>query len=125
MPYSIEPEENGILAVRLEGNVPLEEARDLRAKVAENCREKNLERVLVDVSRAGSIAGGTTLDLYQLGSDGLMEINLPANTKVALVVSATARSAEDWKFLAAVEKNRGLTARVFTEEAEARDWLME
>jgi len=124
MPYSIEPEENGILAVRLEGNVPLEEARDLRAKVAENCREKNLERVLVDVSRAGSIAGGSTLDLYQLGSDGLMEINLPANTKVALVLSA-AGSAEDWRFLAAVEKNRGLAARVFTEEAEARDWLVE
>ena len=125
MPHSIEVEEDGILGVRLEGNVSLEEAREIRGNTAKNCREKRLERVLVDVRRATSIAGGSTLELYKLGSNGLMEINLPADTRVALIVSAAAGSAEDWKFLVIVEKNRGLKANVFTEEEEARDWLKE
>ena len=123
MAYSIEEGEAGIREACLEGNVLLEDAREIRGITAKNCREKNLERVLVDVSRATSIADGSTLDLYQLGSDGLLEIDFPMNTRVALILPATGGSAEDWRFLAAAEKNRGLTTRVFTDKAEASAWL--
>lgn len=115
--------DSAMLEVVLVGAISLDEAHQVRLRAAELCRERCYTRLLVDTRGTTGVGGGSTLDLFDLGSSEMEQIGLPRETRIALVLPASQSASMDWGFLATVEQNRGWLVQPFANVLDAREWL--
>ena len=109
---------DGYLEVRFLGTFSLPRFKHQQGLAARACRERNLARMFIDLSRLD--ARPTTLDRYELASDA---VRAASNLKVALWVPST--FLDRHKFGILVAQNRGLTVDAFTDREKAVAWLLD
>lgn len=121
--FKHEQKENYLLAV-IEGGFTLDSAMLAIEETFKKCIELNLQKILVDASRAtGNL---TTMDRYQFG-EAFAEIQkqyiLKSGSKLRTVIYARSNLIEEKKFGETVGLNRGANIKVTTDLAEAKSWL--
>lgn len=113
----------GIVEVVLHGDLTVSEAQELCKRTAQICREKGYQHILVNAHHAKASLVGSTMDVHWLGSQGLQDIGFSAATRVALTIRTDHSGSKDWHFLATVERNRGLSVKLFGNRNDALHWL--
>lgn len=120
MSYSIRIDESfAAVIVTREGEAELEELTASHAEVLSLLRERGLKRVLADTS--GMTSGLSGAQNYEYTSR--LVFSYPAGTRIAVIVSAAVWDAADLG--AKISGIRGLSVRIFADEASARSWLGE
>lgn len=116
--------EDDIIEVFLLGDVTFDEVTDIRMQIASLCREKGYRRVLVDTTKSTVVLGGSTMDIFNFGTEVLSNANMPPDAKTAVVIIPNTKAGADWHFLATVEVNRGFNLAEFEDRDQARTWLL-
>lgn len=123
MAYDLEYQVDGdILCVYATGDrdtdSPGAAAQDAWTRIAQQCGETGLSRVLIISHVTGRYP---TLDTYETMST-LDRYGISRHWKIAYV-NADPTCREDLMFMMAVADNKGFSVRLFDDEARARKWL--
>ena len=110
---------DGYAAYRAEGEMCFEDAIGLAGRVIAYCRERGIERVLLDGRRLSGFGPLDATDRFRLSEE--MARAARATVKVAIVVRPELLSLD--LFGVMVARNRGLFTNSFASEVEAVAWL--
>ncbi|MBN1264718.1 MAG: hypothetical protein JXA25_04445 [Anaerolineales bacterium] len=97
-----------------------EPSLEIWKEVAGFCEEHPKHAILAVQNLSGRLPAGAA---YQIGTS-LDTVGIPRRTKIALV-DLNIESLPDNLFSATVAQNRGYQGRVFSNEADAVQWLLE
>jgi hypothetical protein len=111
---------DGIVVVRISGDVGEEEHLAAREKAIRLCRENHCAKLLVDLRDLNTTRISIT-DSYSFGETVAKAIS---PLRLAHVLPQDAKAVMDVKFISTVEANRGVNADVFVSVEDARKWLL-
>ena len=124
MPYKVEFDESGFIHATYQGDLNLAGITDLMAAVAHVIKERNCFLVLSDYRQAKLAI--SIIDLYEIPKLILKrgkEMGVPAQkVKRALIIPASA--SDKFSFFETVSLNNSQSVRIFTDEGQARNWLL-
>lgn len=124
MTFTVTFEQPGLVHAVYEGDLDLQGIQDLMISVGLALKEHDCLLVLSDYRKARLAISITELHgLPKMILQRSREMGLSAyKIKRALVIPAQAY--DNFRFLETVSLNNMQTVKIFTEEAEARDWLL-
>jgi hypothetical protein len=102
------------------GEVPFDEFAGLLSRAVLLCREKKIEKLLVDSTGLTGFATPGIIERFNLAER--IAFDAAASVKIAHV--ANAEWVHSGKFSVVVAKNRGLVGKNFHSESEALNWLV-
>lgn len=112
----------GFVTARLSGVRSPEALLQAAAEVTTSCRERGIFRVLIDVrTMTGKL---DTLETFDVAGRGIPN-QTEARRLVRSAILDRSENIERIRFFETVAVNRGLTVKVFDDEAEAVRWLQE
>ena len=106
--------------LRVQGAVPLVEAVERVTHAIAFCRDQNIPKLLVDVTRLAELPALTVLDRFLMVEDWADE----AKGIVIVAMAARPEHIHPEKFGVKLAADKGLRSEVFTSEHEAREWLV-
>jgi len=116
--------DSGLIETKIQGNLSLDEAKQLIAEIGTAAKDNHCFRCLSDYRETTMRL--STIEIYdipQLLSRKLASMGIDAQKfKRAIVV---AKSLEDFHFFETVTINTGQNIRLFLDMEEARKWLLE
>jgi len=119
--FSVSLDQNGdIVIVRVVGDAAHEDHCAAMDEAVRLCREHKCSRLLVDLRELSTVRS-STMSCYSFG-EALAGAPLPL--RVAHVLPADDKSAEDVRFTSTVVANRGKPTGEFKSIEEARRWLL-
>lgn len=107
--------------LRLGGCVSANDAFEMVSSAIEACRERGADELLADLTKLDERRAPTAAERYR----GIAKWAAIGRGCVRLAIVVGAAIIDAQKFGVTVARNRGLTADIFTSEAEAMDWLDE
>jgi hypothetical protein len=113
-------EKESYAAFRPVGEVSFDKFSDLLSRVVLLCREKKIEKLLVDSTGLTGFTPPGIIERFALAER--IAFNAAASVKIAHV--ANAEWVHSGKFSVMVAKNRGLAGKNFHSESEALKWLL-
>jgi hypothetical protein len=102
------------------GKVSFDEFADLLSRAVLLCREKKIEKLLVDSTGLTGFAPPGIIERFKLAE----RIAHDAGASVKIAHVANAEWVHSGKFSVVVAKNRGLSGKNFHSEEEALKWLL-
>ncbi|HEY7840672.1 MAG TPA: hypothetical protein VIC61_03815 [Gammaproteobacteria bacterium] len=118
MPYEVGVDSaNACIVVAHKGRISLAESRAAQAEALAVVVERNLPRVLIDVT--GVTNDLSIIEMFIVSS----EIDRPELPRPRGALLVRADQQPRGKFLETIADNRGLEIRSFTDRAEALAWL--
>ena len=124
MPFTVEFDESGFIHAVYEGDLTMAGLQALMSAAADVIQEHECFLILSDYRQARMAA--TIADIYELPKLILQrakERGMSAHrVKRALIIPAAAY--EQFRFFETVSLNNAQTVRLFTDEDEAREWLL-
>ncbi len=115
--------EEGMLEIRLYGEVTFVQLKEVRMEIGRLCREKGYRRVLVNTLETMDHFGTSTMELFEFGTEVREEAQLPADLNTAVLIDPRTETGKNWQFLANVEVNRNFCLKEFENIDEAKEWL--
>ena len=110
----------GIVQIESFGTLSAKDLLESRQSVSEICQEWGFTKILVDATKVTSFP--STVQLFE-HSAGLSELDMPENTKFAIVISKENKA--DPKFIETAAINRSVKIRNFESRDQALAWLAE
>ncbi len=110
----------GIIQIESFGVLSAKDLLKSRQSVSEICQERGFTKILVDATKITSFP--STLQLFEHSVD-LAELDMPENTKYAIVISEKTKA--DSKFIETAAINRNVKMRNFESRDQALAWLAE
>lgn len=123
MDYELEIDQDaGFVTARLSGVRRPEALLQAAAEVTTSCRERGMFRLLIDVrTMTGKL---DTLETFDVAGRGIPN-RTEARRLVRSAILDRSENIERIRFFETVAVNRGLTVKVFDDEAQAIRWLQE
>ena len=106
--------------LRVQGVVPLVEAVERVTQAIAFCRDHNIPKLLVDVTRLAELPALTLVDRFLMVEDWAHE----AKGIVIVAMAVRPEHIHPEKFGVMLAADKGLRSDVFTSESEAREWLV-
>ena len=125
MPFEVTlDEERAIVRVRVYGAATHAEHLAARREAARLSVSRGWPRVLTDLRDLKTKAAVSTMTCYEFGST-YQEEQGGRVCRFATLMPLDAQAREDVKFTTTVGANRGTIVRLFTDEQQALEWLLE
>ena len=117
MPDEIRVNENdSIIEIISSATLTKQDMKATKSKIQEIFTEKAVNRVLIDTTRIESPPH--SIDIFNA------IVTQPQGFKIAILVTPSSPITEDMYFAENAGINRGIIIKVFTDENEARQWLV-
>jgi hypothetical protein len=112
---------DGLARFRPRGRYSLVDAVDLISRAIADCRDRGVDRLLIDVMGLGEVPIPSLVDRFLMAEDWAQA----SQRRVVAVLVAPARYIHPRKFGVTVAAHFGLTIDVFPSEPEAVTWLLD
>jgi ethanolamine utilization protein EutP (predicted NTPase) len=117
MPDRIEVNEDvGIIKVESYGVVSKEDIANSITKIRQILNEKGINKILVDTTKQETMP--STYGIFDLFS------TFPREFRLALLTQQSQATAEDISFVETVGVNHGVQVKIFHEEEQALQWMV-
>jgi hypothetical protein len=121
MKWEINYKENdGIIAVKVEGTIDVESEEKLRNEILESIEKYSCRLLLLDLNKVE--IGLSTFEIYDIPRK-YMEQSIPRNNKIAVLYAGS--ESRDLNFYETVTRNAGYDVMLFSEYDAAMKWLKE
>lgn len=125
MPWEVTFREDlGIVQVAVRGAAPREEHLAARAAAGRLLRERNCQRLLVDLRDLETEGMLSMTGCFDFGSNYSQPGRIPNEIRVAHLLPGNPKAVKDVEFTTALAKNQGATIRNFESLQEACAWLL-
>lgn len=119
MAHKIKVLEEGIVEITHTGQMTINEATNSRNEAAAVMTDRDLKKVLADVSAAEHST--STADMFKFNASHY-EV-FPPHTRLAVVIPPDPANTEPAEFAKTVAVNRGIMMRIFLDKSDAMSWL--
>jgi hypothetical protein len=111
--------DNKVMMVKNFGNMNIDQINRLTRDVIVTAKKSQLDKILVDHTEMTLVA--SVINIYEYVKE--MNNSLRRNAKIAVLISESISSIEDYRFYETACLNNGFFVRVFTSKEDALFWL--